>query len=147
VLSFGRISGYSTISSTVPNTSNVSAMYNLYQMSSLDVSNFDKAGVEQQDIGYMQGDTNCRAFPFNYTSWSPGFAIIVHEKPEFYSKVSVEAGYFASLHTIITKQKFLFTGPEDTYRTARFATLWEVCEIDIIALRNGNTLITTLQFQ
>ena len=37
----------------------------------------------------------------------------------------------------------MFTGPEDTYRTARFATLWEICEIDIIALRNGNTLITT----
>ena len=84
VLSFRRISGID--GSSVPDTSNVSARYYLYKMSSLDVTNFNKAVVEQQNIRCVHGDTNCFAFPLNYASWSTGLAIIVYEKPELCSK-------------------------------------------------------------
>lgn len=103
VLCLRRIINRPTIDSSVPDTSNVIPRYDLYKMSGLHVTNFDKAGVEQQDIGCVHGNTNCCAFPLNYASWSPGFAFIVHEKPEFCSKVLVEAGYFSGLHTVITK--------------------------------------------
>jgi hypothetical protein len=94
-LSFRSIIGYPSINgSSVPDTSNVSAGYYLYKMSSLDVTYFDKADVEQQDIRCVHGDTNCCAFPLNYASWSPGLAIIVYEKPELCSKVSVESRSF-----------------------------------------------------
>ena len=84
---FRRSNGCPSINgSSVPNTSNISAGYYLYKMSSLDVTNFDKADVEQQDIRCVHGDTNCCAFPLNYASLSLGLAIIVYEKSELCSK-------------------------------------------------------------
>ena len=104
VLSSRRTNGYPSINaSSIPDTSNVSAGYYLYKMSSLDVTNFDKAQVEQQNIRCVHGNTNCCAFPLNYASWPLGLANIVHEKPELCSKISVEAGHFVGSHTIITE--------------------------------------------
>ena len=88
VLSFRRINGCTSSinGSSVPDTSNVGARYYLYKMSSLDVTNFDKADVEQQDIRCVHGNTNCCAFPLNYASLSTGFAIIIYEQSELYNK-------------------------------------------------------------
>ena len=84
ILSFRRIAGIDA--SSVPDTSNVIAGYYLYKMSSLDVTDFNKADVEQQDIRCVHGDTNCCAFPLNYAGLPPGLTIIVYEKPELCSK-------------------------------------------------------------
>jgi hypothetical protein len=84
ILSFRSVKGIN--GSSVPDTSNVSAGYYLYKVSSLDVTNFDKTDVEQQDIRCVHGDTNCCAFPLNYASLPPGLAIVVYEKPKLCSK-------------------------------------------------------------
>jgi hypothetical protein len=67
----------------IPETVDIVARYDLGQAAGLDVSDFNEAGVEEEDVGSVKGDFDGCAFPLDGYKRAAGFSVFVDEETEF----------------------------------------------------------------
>lgn len=73
-------------STAVPQAVYIGPGYNLYKAAGGDMPYLDESGVEQENIGRVDGNLLCGTFPFDSAQRSAGLAMLVHVKAEFYAQ-------------------------------------------------------------
>ena len=70
----------------IPDAADVVAGNDLAEARRLHMTDFDEAGVEQQDVWRMESDALCRALPFNGLDGTTGVTVLVDIEAELWKK-------------------------------------------------------------
>jgi hypothetical protein len=82
----------------------------LGQSAGLDMSNFDEARIEKQDVRVMESNPFCSAFPLNCSSRAARVTMFVDVNSEFYMNVLIlYLGLMLALNqlTVVTQEEFV----------------------------------------
>jgi hypothetical protein len=69
--------------SAVPDASHLIPGDHLDQSAGLYVANFNESAIEEQDVGWVPGNSFCRSFPLDCTHTTAWISVFVDIQPEF----------------------------------------------------------------
>jgi len=106
----------------IPQTADIVAWNNLGQATCFDVSDFDKAGVEKEDVWWVARHPLCCAFPLDGHNRSTWISMSVNVQAELWIAKRVRQKDLVEYqkHAVIAEQELILARPEHAKRLACF---------------------------